>query len=102
MPTLVLPEFPSTSGHRRPFVQSPIADPETVCVSACNKLIPAVLCRGEGEWSPSPAHSSVLAVPDVAFGADFSSESPSVGDSDPRRSAISASGQDLAPSTGDL
>lgn len=33
MPTLVLPEFPSISGYR--CVCSPLAGPETVCISEC-------------------------------------------------------------------
>ncbi|KAI2647572.1 Plipastatin synthase subunit B [Labeo rohita] len=97
MPTLVLPEFPSTSGDL--WVRSPVAGPETVYVYIPPiKLIPAVLCR----VGPSPAHSPFLAIPDVVLGANSSSVSASVGDSDQKRSAVSASRQDLAPSTRDL
>ncbi len=44
----------------------------------------------------------VLAIPDVVLGADSSSISTPLGDSDQAESALSASGQDLAPSTRDL
>ncbi len=60
------------------------------------KLIPAVLCRVK----ESVVHL-LLVAPfwpcQMVLGADFSSGTPSVGDSNQRRSAISASGQDLAP-----
>ncbi len=78
-----------------------MAEPETECVSAC-QADSGSLVQGEGEQGPSSARSPVLAIPDMVFGADFSSGLPSVGDSNQRRSAISASGQDLAPTTRDL
>ncbi len=61
MPTLVLPEFPSTSGHR--CVCSPMAEPEAVCISTCQADSSSPV-QGEGERCPSPARSPVLAMPD--------------------------------------
>ncbi len=75
MPTLVLPEFPSTSGHR--CVRSLVAEPETVYVSTYQADFGSPV-QGEGEQGSSPARSPVLSVPDVVLGDDYSSGSPSV------------------------
>ncbi len=99
MPTLVLPELPGTSGHR--CVRSPLAGHEAVRISA-RQADSGSSVQGEGEWCPSPTHSPVLAVPDVVLGADSSSVSAPLGDSDQAGPALSASGQDLTPSTRDL
>ncbi len=98
MSTLVLPEFPSTSGHR--CFRSPVSRLEAVCVSA-HQVDSGSTVQGEGERDPSPARSPVLAIQDMVLGADSSSVSASVGDSDQTRPALSAS-RLLAPSTRDL
>ncbi len=58
--------------------------------------------QGEGEQCPFPTRSPVLAIPDVVLGADSSSISAPLGDSDQAGPALAPSGQDLAPSTRDL
>ncbi len=58
--------------------------------------------QGEGERCPSPTRSPILAIPDVVLRADSSSVSFPLGHSDQAGPALSASGQDLAPSTWDL
>ncbi len=90
MPTFIIPEFPSTSGHR--CVCSAMAEPETVYIFACQADSGSPV-QGEGERCPSPAHSLILDMPDVVLGADVSSRTRSVRDSNQRGSAISASGQ---------
>ncbi len=99
MPALVLPEFPGTSGHRcvRPF----LAERETVRVSA-SQADSGSPVQGEGERCQSPTRSPLLAIPDVVLGADSSSVSALLGDSDQAGPALSASGHDLASSTRDL
>ncbi len=99
MPTLVLPELPGTSGHR--CVRSPLTGHEAVRISA-RQADSGGSVQGEGEWCPSPTRSPVLAVPDVVLGAGSSSVSAPLGDSDQAGPALSASGQELAPSTRDL
>ncbi len=87
MPTFIIPEFPSTSGHR--CVCSAMAEPETVYIFACQADSGSPV-QGEGERCPSPAHSLILDMPDVVLGADVSSRTRSVRDSNQRGSAISA------------
>ncbi len=65
------------------------------------KLIPAVLCRVK-ESGVCLLLVAVLAIPDVVLGADSSSISAPLGDSDQAGPALSASGQDLAPSIQNL
>ncbi len=96
MPALVLPEFPGISGHT--CACSPLAGQEAVRVSA-SQADSGSPVQGEGERCPSPTRSPVLAIPDVVLGADSSSTSAPLGDSDQAGPALSASGQDLAPST---
>ncbi len=96
MPALVPPEFPGTSGHR--CACSPLAGQEAVRVSA-SQADSGSPVQGEGERCPSPTHSPVLAILDVVLGADSSSISAPLGDSDQAGPALSASGQDLALST---
>ncbi len=96
MPTLVLPEFPCTSGHR--CACSPLAGQEAVRVSA-SQADSGSPVQVEGERCPPPTRSPVLAIPDVVLGADSSSILDPLGDSDQAGPALSASGQDLAPST---
>ncbi len=96
MPALVLPEFPGTSGHR--CVHSPLAGHETVRVSA-HQADSGSPVQGEGERCLSLTRSPVLAIPDMVFRADSSSVSALLGDFDQAGPALSASGQDLAPST---
>ncbi len=78
-----------------------MAERETVCVSdsQANSGSPV---QGEGERCPSPTRSPILAIPDVVLRADSSSVSAPLGDSDQAGPALSASGQDLAPSARDL
>ncbi len=99
MPTLVLPEFPSTSGHR--CVHSYMAGHEAVRVSS-HQADSSSFVQGEGEWCLSTTRSPVLAIPAVVPGADSSSVSAPLGDSNYKGPALSASRQDLAPSTRDL
>ncbi len=99
MPALVLPEFPSTSGHRS--ICSSLAGHEAVCVST-HQADSDSSVQGEGEQCPSPIRSPVLAIPDMILGADSSSVSPPLGDTYQAGPALSASGQDLTPSTRDL
>ncbi len=96
MPALVLPEFPGTSGHR--YVRSPLAGHEAVRVSA-RQADSGSSVQGEGERCLFPTRSPVLAIPDVVLGIDSSTVSAPLGDSDQAGPALSASGQDLAPST---
>ncbi len=96
MPALVLPEFPGISGHT--CACSPLAGQEAVRVSA-SQADSGSPVQGEGERCPSPTRSPVLAIPDVVLGADSSSTSAPLGDSDQAGPALSASGQYLAPST---
>ncbi len=93
MPALVLPEFPSTSGHR--CVRSTLARHEAVLVSA-RQADSGSPVQGEGDRCPSPTHIPILAIPDVVLGADSSSISAPLGDSDQAGPALSALGQDLA------
>ncbi len=87
---------PGTSGHR--CVCSPLAGHEAVPVSA-RQADSGSSVQGKGEWYPSPTRSPVLAIPDVVLRADSSSVSAPLGDSDQAEPALSAPGQDLAPST---
>ncbi len=95
MPALVLPEFPGTSEHR--CVCSPLAGHEAVRVSA-HQADSSSPVQGEGERCLSSTRSPVLAIPDMVLGADSSSISAPLGDSNQAGPALSASGQDLAPS----
>ncbi len=99
MPALVLPEFFGTSGHR--YVRTFLAGPEAVRISA-HQADSASTVQGDGERCPSPTRSPVLAIPDVVLGADSSSVLAPLGNSDQTGPALSASGQDLTPSTRDL
>ncbi len=58
--------------------------------------------QGEGERCPSPTRRPVLTIQDVVLGVDSSSVSVPLGDYDQAGPALSALGQDLAPSTRDL
>ncbi len=97
MPTLDLPEFPGTSGHRhvRPSLDMRLYAFPPV------KLIPAILCRVK-----ESGVRLLLVAPfwrsDVVLRADSSSASAPWGDSDQAGPALSASGQDLASSARDL
>ncbi len=99
MPALVLPKFPDDSGHR--CVRPSMAERETVRISASQADSGSPM-QGEGERCPSPTHSPILALPDLVLGADSSSVSAPLGDSDQAGPAFSASGQDLASSARDL
>ncbi len=99
MPTLVLSKFPSNSGHR--CVCASVAEHETVPISASQADSSSPM-QGEGERYPSPTHCPILALPDVVLRAGSSSVSAPLGDSDQARPALSASGQNLASSAGDL
>ncbi len=61
------------------------------------KLIPEVLCR----VTPSPG-SPILSFPDVVLRVGLPSGGRSIGDSSQERPAVSASGQNLAPTSRDL
>ncbi len=99
IPALVLPEFPSTSGHR--CIHPSLAEYETVRVSA-SQADSGSPVQGEGERCSSPTHSPVLAIPDMVLRADSSSVSATLGDYDQAGPALSASGQDLASEIRDL
>ncbi len=99
MPALVLPEFPGTSGHR--CVRPSLAERETVRVSA-SQADSGSPVQCEGERCQSPTCSPLLAIPDMVLGADSSSVSARLGDSDQAGPALSPSGHDLASSTRDL
>ncbi len=58
--------------------------------------------QSEGERCPSPSHSPILALPDLVLGANSTSVSAPLGDSDQAAPAVPASGQDLASSARDL
>ncbi len=79
MPTLVFPEFPGTSGHRR--VRPSLAGRETVRVYT-SQANPSSPVQGEGERCPSTTRSPILAISDVVLRADTSSVSAPLGDSD--------------------
>ncbi len=74
---------------------------ETVCISTSQADSGSPM-QGEGDRSPSPTHSPILALPDVVLRADSSSVSAPLGDSNQAGPAFSASGQDLASSARDL
>ncbi len=95
----VLPDLPSNSWHR--CFRSPLAGHEAVRISA-HQADSGSSVQGEGERFPSPTRSPVLAIPYVVLGADSSSVSAPLGDSDQAGPALSASGKDLAPSIRDL
>ncbi len=95
----VLPDLPSNSWHR--CFRSPLAGYEAVRISA-HQADSGSSVQSEGEQFPSPTRSPVLAIPYVVLGADSSSVSAPLGDSDQAGPALSASGKDLAPSTRDL
>ncbi len=99
MPALVLSKFPSSSDYR--CVRPSVVEHETVRVSTSQADSGSPM-QGEGDRSPSPTHSPILALPDVVLRADSSSVSALLGDSDQTGPAFSASGQDLASSARDL
>ncbi len=58
--------------------------------------------QGEDMWTPPSPSSPVLAFPDVVFGVNLPSGGRPVGDSSQEGPTLSASGQDLAPTSRDL
>ncbi len=99
MPALVLSKFPGSSDYR--CVRPSVVKHETVRASTTQADSGSPM-QGEGDRSPSPTHSPILALPDVVLRADSSSVSAPLGDSDQAGPAFSASGQDLASSARDL
>ncbi|CAM4308209.1 unnamed protein product [Leuciscus chuanchicus] len=95
MPALVLPEPSSSVGDR--CIRPPMADAETLCLPA-HQADPGGSVQSEGERSPPPSGSPILAVPAMVFGADPSVGILPLGDPGQGGPAFPASGQDMASS----
>ncbi len=96
---LVLPLSPYLSGDR--CASTPQAGHEPVCFPS-GQAHPSGIVQGEDLRSPPSPSSPVLTFPDVVLGVDLPSGGRSVGDSSQERPAVSASGQNLAPTSRDL
>ncbi len=99
MPPLVLPLSPYLSGDR--CASAPLAGHEAVCFPS-GQAHPSSAVQGEDMWTPPSPSSPVLAFPDVVFGVNLPSGGRPVGDSSQEGPTLSASGQDLAPTSRDL
>ncbi len=99
MPPLVLPLTPCLSGDR--CASAPLAGNETVRFPS-SQAHPSGFVQGEDVRSPPSPSSPVLAFPDVVLGVGLPSGRRSVGDSNQERPAVSAPGQNLAPTSRDL
>ncbi len=99
MPPLVLPLSPYLSGDK--CSSAPLAGHESVCFPS-GQAHPSGLVQGEDMRSPPSPSSPVLAFPGVVLGVGLPSGGRSVGDSSQERPAVSAPGQNLAPTSRDL
>lgn len=97
MPALVLPESSSSVGDR--CIRPPLANAETLRLPA-HQTDPGGPGQSEGERSPPPSSSPILAVSAMVFGVNSSAGIASLEDSNQRGSAFPTSGQDLASSPG--
>ncbi len=99
MPPLVLPLSLYLSGDR--CASTPMAGHESVCFPS-GQAHPSGIVQGEDIRSPPSLGSPVLAFPDVVLRVGLPSGGRSVGDSSQERPAVSASGQNLAPTSRNL
>ncbi len=99
MPPLVLPLSPCLSGDRCASV--PLAGHEAVCFPSVQAHSSGA-AQGEDMRTPPSPSSPVLAFPDVVLGVGLPSGGRPVGDSGQEGPTLSASGQDLTPTSRDL
>ncbi len=78
-----------------------MAGHESVCFPS-GQAHPSGIVQGEDIRSPPSPGSPVLAFPDVVLRVGLPSGGRSVGDSSQERPAVSASGQNLAPTSRNL
>ncbi len=96
---LVLPLSPCLSGDR--CASAPLAGHEAICFTS-GQAHPSSAAQGEDMQTPPSPNSPILAFPDVVLGVGFPPGGRPVGDSGQEKPAMSASGQDLAPTSRDL
>ncbi len=99
MPPLVLPLSPCLSEDR--CTSAPLAGHEAVCFPS-GQAHPSGAAQGEEMRTPPSLSSPVLAFPDVVLGVGLPPGGRPVGDSGQERPALSAPGQNLAPTSRDL
>ncbi len=84
-----------------PLSSETLAGHEAVCFPS-GQAHPSISVQGENIRSPPSPSSPILAFPDVVLGVGLSSGGLSVGDSNQKRPAVSAPGQNSAPTSRDL
>ncbi len=99
MPPLALPLLPNLSGDI--CASAPLAGHESVCFPS-GQAHSCGIVQGEDIRSPLSPGSPVLAFPDMVLRVGPPSGGRSVGDSSKERPAVSASGQNLTPTSRDL
>ncbi len=99
MPPLVLPHSPCLSGDR--CASAPLAGHEAVCFTSGQAHANGA-AQGEDMWTPPSPSSPVLTFQDVVLRVNLPPGGRPVGDSGPEGPTLSASGQDLAPTSRDL
>ncbi len=99
MPPLALPLLPNLSGDI--CTSAPLARHESVCFPS-GQAHSCGIVQGEDIRSPLSPGSPVLAFPDMVLRVGPPSGGWSVGDSSKERPTVSASGQNLTPTSRDL
>ncbi len=99
MPPLVLPLSPCLSGDR--CASAPLAGHEAVCFPS-GQAHPSGAAQGEDMRTPPSPSSPVLAIPDVVLGVNLPPGGRPVENSGQEGPTLSASGQDLVPTSRDV